>query len=123
LSSERTRFASAAAALVLVLGLASCDLQTIDEFPCPTQGTALTYDNFGATFLNGYCQPCHGAHGPGRNGAPAAYDFATVLDARGWRDRIFARAASINTTMPPGPDDPSEEERNQLAEWLSCGAP
>jgi hypothetical protein len=38
-------------------------------------------------------------------------------------DRIFARAAGDNTSMPPGPDDPPEAERAMLAEWLACGAP
>jgi len=37
--------------------------------------------------------------------------------------RIFVRAAASNTTMPPGPNDPSPDEREQLAEWLACGAP
>jgi hypothetical protein len=109
--------------LPLLLLLAGCDLRTIDEFPCPSGGTALTYQSFGRTFLDGYCQPCHGASGPDRRGAPSAYDFRSHQDAMGWADRIFARAAAENTTMPPGPDDPPEAERMKLAEWLACGAP
>jgi uncharacterized membrane protein len=39
------------------------------------------------------------------------------------RERIFLRAAGDNTSMPPGPDDPSAEERDRLAEWIACDAP
>jgi hypothetical protein len=39
------------------------------------------------------------------------------------RTRIFARSAADNDSMPPGPDDPPEAEREKLADWLACGAP
>jgi len=96
---------------------------TIDEYPCPEGGTELTYDGFGKPFLDGYCQRCHGAPLGSRKGAPTEYDFATVEGARRFRDRIFARAAVDNDSMPPGPDDPSLPERIDLGEWLACGAP
>ena len=56
-------------------------------------------------------------------GAPPDYDFGTLESVRHWKRRIFARAAADNVTMPPGPDDPPEADREQLAEWLACGAP
>jgi hypothetical protein len=96
---------------------------TIDERPCPSGGTALTYENFGRTFLDQYCQVCHGKAGTDRNGAPSGYDFRDVESVRSLKDRIFARAAADNTSMPPGPDDPPRDERERLAEWLACGAP
>ena len=46
-----------------------------------------------------------------------------TFDVRRFRDRIFARAAIDNDSMPPGPDDPSLQERIMLADWLTCGAP
>jgi uncharacterized membrane protein len=117
----------AALGIALTLGLAvaagCAERMTIDEHPCPPGGTELTYDNFGEAFLTGWCQTCHGAPDPERHGAPDGYDFGTPEDVRRWRARIFARAAAINTSMPPGPDDPSAEERDMLADWLACGAP
>lgn len=47
----------------------------------------------------------------------------TVEAIRGQADRIFINAAADNTFMPPGPDGPSPAEREQLADWLACGAP
>lgn len=105
------------------LASSGCGFESIEERQCPPNGTELTYESFGRGFLDGYCQQCHGAAGPGRQGAPSGYDFGTAEDARAWRDRIFARAAGENTTMPPGPDDPPATERQKLAEWLACGAP
>jgi mono/diheme cytochrome c family protein len=112
----------ALAACVLVG--AACDAGVaIEDYPCPPGGTTLTYDNFGKPFLDGNCQTCHGAEATERDGAPSGYDFGTHADAVRWRARIFARAATTNTSMPPGPDDPPAEERELLAEWLACGAP
>lgn len=111
------------ALLVWALLGAACGVDTLEETTCPPEGTTLTYTSFGQSFLSAHCQRCHGGAGPAREGAPAAYDFGTAEDARAWKERIYARSAANNTTMPPGPDDPSEEERTKLAEWLACGAP
>jgi mono/diheme cytochrome c family protein len=119
----------AAGALVLVLAslvlvLASCSGEArLEDTPCPPSGTKLTYDDFGRAFLAANCQGCHGASGSDRRGAPAGFDFGTLDAVRARADRIFARAAGDNTTMPPGPDDPPAQDRAALAEWLSCGAP
>ena len=96
---------------------------TIDEHPCLPGGTTLTYDNFGKGFLDRWCQGCHAAKAPERNGAPSAYAFGSRDEASVHRDRIFAKAAAVNTSMPPGPAGPSPEERQMLADWLACGAP
>lgn len=108
--------------LVLAALLAGClpEPMPIDEAACPPEGTALTYDNFGAPFLAAHCNSCHST---GTSGAPSAYRFDTPEDVRLHKDRIFIRAAAANVTMPPGPDDPSQAERDDLAEWLACGAP
>jgi uncharacterized membrane protein len=102
----------------------SCKAETkIDDRSCPPGGTKLTYENFGRGFMDANCQTCHGQPTADRRGAPGDYDFATVEEIRQYKARIFARAAADNTTMPPGPDDPPEAEREKLAEWLVCGAP
>ena len=110
-------------ALLFAICLASCGVQTIEEHPCPEEGTELTYGNFGAEFVGNWCQRCHGTAGSARQGAPSAYDFATPAAIRDTRDRIFLRAANENTSMPPGPDDPPLDAREKLADWLACGAP
>lgn len=95
----------------------------MDERPCPPEGTKLTYESFGQQFMSDHCQTCHGMPSKDRKGAPSAYDFGAHDDVKRFRERIFLRAAADNTTMPPGPDDPPKDEREKLAEWLSCGAP
>ena len=111
---------------VALLGglLAGCKAETsIDDYPCPPGGTKLTYDTFGQAFIGQSCQTCHGQAGGARKGASEGYDFGTLEAVRAKKNRIFARAAADNVTMPPGPDDPPEAERTKLAEWLACGAP
>ncbi|MBL8742009.1 MAG: hypothetical protein JNK04_12970, partial [Myxococcales bacterium] len=56
-------------------------------------------------------------------GAPIDYVFDTREDVVEWIDHIYERSAGDNVSMPPGPEDPPEEEREQLKEWLACGAP
>jgi uncharacterized membrane protein len=73
--------------------------------------------------MNGYCQSCHGSLAAEREGAPGEYIFDTLEQVQRHRDRIFVRSAADNVSMPPGPEDPPPEERQKLAEWLSCGAP
>ena len=108
-------------ALALLIG---CKGETsIEDYPCPQEGTKLTYESFGQGFLAQNCQTCHGQSSSARKGAPSGYDFATIDAVRDHKSRIFTRSAADNVTMPPGPDDPPEGERTKLAEWLACGAP
>lgn len=114
-----------AASLLLLAALAGCPAAgggDLDEETCPP-ASELTYDNFGAPFLDANCQPCHASAAEDRNGAPSSVRFDTLDDVRSHRERIYARAAGDNTSMPPGPDDPPAAERAMLAEWLACGAP
>lgn len=118
--------AALAGLLLVALALANgaCGKETsLEDRTCPPEGTKLTYETFGRDFLATSCQPCHGAPTYERKGAPSGYDFGTRDDVVKWRSRIFARAAADNTTMPPGPDDPPEADREKLATWLACGAP
>jgi uncharacterized membrane protein len=122
--SLRSRAATCVSLALLLIVVAACAKETtIDEYPCPQGGTKLTYDNFGKAFVDSNCQTCHGQPSADRNGAPGSFDFGTLDAIRGHKDRIFARAAADNTSMPPGPDGPPGEERGKLAEWLACGAP
>ncbi len=111
--------------LALSAALPSCGLfyTEIEDHPCPPGGTDLTYKNFGGSFINAYCQSCHGSTSEDRAGAPGEFIFDTPEQVARHKDRIFARSAAGNDSMPPGPDDPSLEEREKLAEWLACGAP
>lgn len=114
-----------AALLVTALSLAACDQAPVamTDYPCPPQGTALTYASFGAPFLDAHCNGCHSAEVGSRHGAPGTFRFDTLGDVRRHAPRIFVRAAATNVSMPPGPDDPPADERDQLAEWLACGSP
>ena len=109
----------------LLLALCACDPapMTMDQFPCPPQGTQLTYDSFGRGFLDAHCNSCHSAEAGARNGAPESFRFDTLDEVHAHAARIFVRAAGPNTSMPPGPVDPPYDARMQLAEWLACGAP
>jgi hypothetical protein len=49
--------------------------------------------------------------------------FDTQAEVITWKDRIYARAADDNTSMPLGPDGPDSTTRHQLGDWLACGAP
>jgi uncharacterized membrane protein len=110
--------------LWIVALLVSCGSWTeIDEVECPPAGTTLTYENWAQGFFGAWCQRCHGAAVEDRDGAPRAYVFDTHDQVVALQDRIFLRSAAENATMPPGPDDPPQEERDKLAEWIACGAP
>jgi hypothetical protein len=103
-------------------GACSAFYTEIEDYPCPSGGTTLTYENFGAGFMNSYCQSCHGSNATDRQGAPGEFIFDTHEQVLRHKDRIFVRSAAENDSMPPGPDDPSIDERTKLAEWLACGA-
>jgi hypothetical protein len=111
-------------ALLVPLFGGGCGYERLEDRACPPEGTALRWEPFGKEYLRRYCQGCHaeGARAEG-HGVPAGYDFGTHEVVLARRERIFARAAGSNTTMPPGPYDPPAEEREKLAEWLACGAP
>lgn len=96
---------------------------SLAERPCP-EDSILTYENFGGPFMLNFCTGCHQSMLPAdmRQDSPIEVNFDDIDDVREWSDRIWARAADQNLTMPPvGP--PSDEERMRLGEWLACGAP
>ena len=95
---------------------------------CPP-GSTLTYESFGRAFFDEYCQTCHAStvRGSARQGAPRthAYDDRAMIHAA--RHEIELRSAAgpdaINADMPRTYPVPTLREREQLGEWLACGAP
>src|SRR5690606_37425919 len=75
---------------------------SLDDRPCP-EDSLLTYDNFGGPFMISYCTGCHhsGLAADERQMAPLAVNFETIELIRGQADRVWARAADQNATMPP----------------------
>lgn len=109
-------------ACALLLG-SSCSIAQLEDVACPPEGTTLSYENFGADFMGQWCNRCHQPYARDRHGAPGEYNFDKLHELRRSKERIFARAALDNDSMPPGPDDPPLQQREDLAEWLACGAP
>ena len=88
------------------------------------QGTYLTYDNFGASFLEAYCVSCHHSSltEADRIGAPPEVNFDSSELAQLWRASILVKAGAEGATMPPNQKVPTQE-RKDFADWLNCGAP
>lgn len=110
---------AAGPAIVALLGASSgCIATELEDYPCPPEGTKLTYEGFAKGFFESHCVECHGgAH------AHSSTSYTTLKSIRADKERIFINAAADNTFMPPGPDDPDEGQREALAVWLACGAP
>jgi uncharacterized membrane protein len=110
-------------AIAITAATSSCNVVELSDYPCPSGGTKLTYDNFGIVFMAQNCNTCHSAPDGQRSGAPDDVRFDTHAEVIQWKDRIFARAADTNDSMPPGPDTIPADQRVNLANWLACGAP
>lgn len=130
------------AGLLAALALAACGgAEARSEAPtsgatCPAAGTTLRYTggtgpvDFGRAFLTTYCTTCHAADkvGLARQGAPDHANFDSLAIVRDHLGLIDQRAAAgpmaTNTAMPPvGLPAPTLQERQQLGEWVACGAP
>jgi hypothetical protein len=96
---------------------------SLDERPCP-EDSDLTWENFGGPFVLTYCAGCHHSELPAdvRQNAPYAINLESVELVRTNADRMWARAADQNATMPPA-GAAADDERTLLGEWLACGAP
>lgn len=92
---------------------------------CPPT-TTLTYENFGAPFMEKYCTNCHSSTktGEARHCAPADHDFDTLDGVLEVAEHIDEYAAGgpdgTNAAMPPSGPKPTDDERKQLGEWLAC---
>ena len=95
----------------------------IEGRECPSD-SYLTWESFGEGFMLDHCTGCHSAllEEGQRAGAPLGVDFNTQALVQDQLDRIYARSADDNTTMPPT-DTVDTWERAALGEWLACGAP
>lgn len=82
----------------------------------------VTYENFGAGFLAANCQSCHASGAADRHDAPANITFDNRQQALSLRDRILVRAGTANGGMPPG-GGLSDEQRQLVTDWLTCGDP
>lgn len=95
---------------------------------CPPD-SQLTYASFGQPFMEQYCTRCHSSAlaGEARMGAPAFHDFDTQLGIQQVADHVDQAAGAgpnaTNESMPPDGASPTLAERQQLAEWIACGAP
>jgi uncharacterized membrane protein len=119
MTSDRLRLATAIAAIAFT---AACE-SSWESAACPPEGTELTYESFGRGFIGAHCQSCHASNVEDRKGAPKGISFDSHDDVVEWIDRIYDRSTGDNTSMPPGPEDPAEEDRFKLEVWLACGAP
>jgi uncharacterized membrane protein len=81
-----------------------------------------TWANFGEAFVTQSCQSCHSSTQSNRQGAPEEVTFDTADQVWALSDRVLARAAAEPPTMPPQ-GGTSEEDRERLRIWLSCGTP
>lgn len=93
---------------------------------CPSDST-LSYDNFGKAFMTSYCTRCHSTTltGAARNGAPSDHNFDTLAGIIDEIEHVeeSAGAGAGASIMPPSGAKPSDAERQQLSDWIACGAP
>jgi hypothetical protein len=114
------------AAVLAVLSLGGCgsdgDTDSISSPSCAVGGD-LTYENFGQPFFLSWCTGCHssGLQAGSRQGAPPDLNFDDLASIRAHRARVVERAVTQRTMPPAG--GPSEAQREQLGNWLACGAP
>ncbi|MCB9560780.1 MAG: hypothetical protein H6708_10275 [Kofleriaceae bacterium] len=122
-----TRAAGAAAALAVaaLVGCGGNARPTPTNATCPSDST-LTYENFGAPFMEAYCTRCHSSElrGADRHGAPLYHDFDSLGGIVAVANHVdwytAAGPDAINEIMPPDGDTPTLDERYQLGEWLAC---
>lgn len=98
--------------LVCVLGACNGASSTgIAEVSCPPDST-LTYTTFGQPLIAEHCLSCHDSKSPALDTQAAVQRASSsILDA-----------AVYTSAMPEDHDIPLAL-REQLGEWLACGAP
>ncbi len=101
--------------LASMLTFAGCTDDTsipASEVVCPTDST-LTYENFGAAFLQTNCLSCHTSR------EKPALTSQTLVQTNS--AKIIAEAVT-SSAMPDG-GSLTTAQRTQLGQWLACGAP
>jgi uncharacterized membrane protein len=112
--------------VILLLWLGACAGGTSDtEKPVDTEDTpactpdpAYNWDTFGAGFVAGRCQGCHGSASTDRHGAPDAVTFDNERQVVQQAD-AFLRTVLEEASMPPG-GGLTDLEKERLAAWLAC---
>lgn len=87
--------------------------------------STLTYASFGQNFLSTYCLGCHGGTvtGAARMGAPTDAVFDTLAEVKAESRKLMSEVVT-KRTMPFGnAKKPTDAERTEFGQWLSCGAP
>jgi hypothetical protein len=105
------------ATLVALLSASACtgaNSTGIDTVSCPPTGTTLTYANFGQQLFSSTCAKsgCHDHKQP----------VLTTQSAIQQHSDMILQEAVYTDAMPQSGDMPLAE-REQLGEWLACGAP
>lgn len=110
--------AAGALLLVVMAGCAPGDPAVDDAVFC-ADAPVTTWDNFGAGFVTENCRSCHMSASADRQEAPEDTNFDDEAATLEWADRILARAAGAEPSMPPegGTDG---DDRYLLEVWLRC---
>lgn len=122
--------ALAATAVLSIVATPACgsSVGIATNATCPPENT-LTYASFGGPFMKRYCLGCHSesVKDAARGGAPDDHNFDKLDDIRSLAEHIDQYAGSgpagTNEVMPTTDPKPSWHERQQLSQWLACGAP
>ena len=97
------------------------DPSPIEVNPDVCETSFLDYQNFGAAFVSNWCRGCHSSDVPlgMRQKAPIDANFDNLAQIQMWGERMERRVAVMQNMPPAG--GPSHEERELLAEWMTCG--
>jgi uncharacterized membrane protein len=95
-----------------LLGCTTSSSTGISTVTCPTDST-LTYTNFGSAFISNNCLSCHANQESPKlsTRAQVQANASRILEAAVYSDAMPEDAAM------------TVETRQQLGEWLACGAP
>ena len=80
---------------------------------------AVTWQSWGEGFFTTWCQPCHSATTPERNGAPEGVDFDSEADLLYWSASV-RRTVLEDGSMPVG-GGLSADDAALLEALLDCG--
>ena len=91
---------------------------TVDTGPPCEPTLAVTWDNFGHSFVLTHCQGCHASAATDRFGAPESVSFddeaETLAQAQAIWDAVLTRGS-----MPPA-GGLTDDERTLVEQWLLC---
>ncbi|MDP2307210.1 MAG: hypothetical protein Q8P18_14385 [Pseudomonadota bacterium] len=87
--------------------------------PLCVDAPIVTYETFGAGFVEENCQSCHASTSLDRQGAPSFVVFDTVDDVWALDERILQVAVPDPPMMPPQ-GGTTADDRAKLEIWLTC---